>query len=189
MIGGNSDREYFFAPDNISKHITEQTCEHCNSYNMLRLTRHLFSWKPEGALFDYYERTHFNHILAQQNPSTGMFTYMTPLMSGAAREFSRPTEDFWCCGFRHREPRQAWRVHLLGRRFRKRQHAVRESLHPRRSHVACARGEAQAGDRISFTGQATLRFASLGKGGRFALALRIPSWATDATVSVKGWPA
>lgn len=31
VIGGNADREYFFEPDQISRHITEQTCEHCNS--------------------------------------------------------------------------------------------------------------------------------------------------------------
>src|SRR4029078_6346615 len=52
---------------------------------------------PNGALFDSYERPHFNHVLAQQHPVTGMFTYMMPLMSGAAREFSKPTDDFLCC--------------------------------------------------------------------------------------------
>ncbi|MEQ1518608.1 MAG: beta-L-arabinofuranosidase domain-containing protein, partial [Usitatibacteraceae bacterium] len=64
VIGGNADREYFQAPRSISKHITEQTCEACNTYNMLRLTRHLFTWRPEAALFDYSERAHLNHILA-----------------------------------------------------------------------------------------------------------------------------
>jgi hypothetical protein len=35
--------------------------------------------------------------LAQQNPATGMFAYMVPLMSGSHREFSSPFDDFWCC--------------------------------------------------------------------------------------------
>lgn len=52
VIGGNSDREYFSEPRTVARHITEQTCEACNTYNMLKLTRHLFSWQPSGALFD-----------------------------------------------------------------------------------------------------------------------------------------
>lgn len=97
VIGGNADRESFQAPNTISKYITEQTCESCNTYNMLKLTRHLFGWNPSSAYFDYYERAHFNHILAHQNPKTGMFAYMIPLMSGMARDWSNEFNDFWCC--------------------------------------------------------------------------------------------
>lgn len=97
VIGGNADREYFQTPRTISRHITEQTCESCNSYNMLKLTRYLYAEQPKAAYFDYYERTHLNHILAQHHPQSGMFAYMVPLMSGAHREFSTPFDDFWCC--------------------------------------------------------------------------------------------
>lgn len=97
VIGGNADREYFQAPRTVSKHITEQTCESCNTYNMLKLTRHLYTWMPDARYFDYYERAHLNHILAHQNPKTGMFAYMVPLMSGTHREYSSPFDDFWCC--------------------------------------------------------------------------------------------
>jgi DUF1680 family protein len=97
VIGGNADREYFQAPRSISRHITEQTCESCNSYNMLKLTRYLYKNSPDASYFDYYERTHLNHILAQHHPRTGMFAYMVPLMSGSHREFSTPFDDFWCC--------------------------------------------------------------------------------------------
>lgn len=97
VIGGHGDREYFFEADTIAKHLTEQTCEACCSYNMLKLTRHLYSWQPDAAYFDYYERTHLNHILAHQDPKTGMFTYMTPLMSGVPRAYSSEENDFWCC--------------------------------------------------------------------------------------------
>ena len=97
VIGGNSDREYFQQPNTLSKYITEQTCESCNTYNMLKLTRHLFAWSPSSHFFDYYERAHINHMLAHQNPRTGMFAYMIPLMSGTARSFSSEFNDFWCC--------------------------------------------------------------------------------------------
>jgi uncharacterized protein len=97
VIGGNADREDFQAPLSISKHITEQTCESCNTYNMLKLTRQLYAVHPRSEYFDYYERAHFNHIMAQHNPQTGMFAYMVPLMSGSHRQFSSPYDDFWCC--------------------------------------------------------------------------------------------
>ncbi|WP_386346117.1 beta-L-arabinofuranosidase domain-containing protein [Xanthomonas campestris] len=97
VIGGNGDREYFQQPDSISKFLTEQTCEHCSSYNMLKLTRHLYEWGPQAAYFDYYERTLLNHVMAQQHPRTGMFTYMTPMLAGEARGWSSPFDDFWCC--------------------------------------------------------------------------------------------
>src|SRR3546814_19344198 len=65
---------------------------------MLKLTRQLWTWEPDGALFDYYERAHLNHVMAAQNPATGGFTYMTPLMSGTERGYSTTDDDaFWCC--------------------------------------------------------------------------------------------
>ena len=97
VIGGNSEREHFGPPDHISTRITERTCEACNSYNMLKLTRHLYSWQPDSGLFDYYERIHFNHLLAHQHPETGMFVYFMPLSAGARRTYSTPEDSFWCC--------------------------------------------------------------------------------------------
>ncbi|WP_434213283.1 beta-L-arabinofuranosidase domain-containing protein [[Pseudomonas] boreopolis] len=97
VIGGNADREYFQQPDTIAAFLTEQTCEHCNSYNMLKLTRHLYQWTPQARYFDYYERTLHNHTMAAQHPGTGMFTYMTPMIAGGRREFSEKFDSFWCC--------------------------------------------------------------------------------------------
>src|SRR3546814_15835144 len=48
VIGGNADREYFFEPDTTAQHITEATCEPCNTYNMLKLTRPLWPLGPDG---------------------------------------------------------------------------------------------------------------------------------------------
>ncbi len=97
VIGGNADREYFQKPDSIAAFLTEQTCEHCNSYNMLKLTRHLYQWTPQARYFDYYERTLHNHTMAAQHPRSGMFTYMMPMIAGGAREFSERFDSFWCC--------------------------------------------------------------------------------------------
>jgi DUF1680 family protein len=97
VIGGNSDRENFQESGSLSRYITEQTCESCNTYNMLKLTRRLYAAEPNAAYFDYYERAHLNHMLAHQRPRDGAFAYMVPLMSGSAREWSEPFDSFWCC--------------------------------------------------------------------------------------------
>ncbi|WP_423604846.1 beta-L-arabinofuranosidase domain-containing protein [Sphingomonas sp. MS122] len=97
VIGGNSDHEHFGPPRKLAGRLDQQTCEACNSYNMLRLTRHLYGWNGDATYFDFYERTHLNHIMSQQDPATGMFTYFTALAPGMGRVHSSPTEDFWCC--------------------------------------------------------------------------------------------
>lgn len=97
VIGGNADREYFQAPRTTSQHLTEETCESCNTHNMLRLTRHLHAWTGDARYLDYYERAHLNHILAHQHPKTGMLAYMVPMRSGSRRAFSTPFDSFWCC--------------------------------------------------------------------------------------------
>ncbi len=96
-IGGDSDDEHFGPPDQLAHHLTAVTCETCNTYNMLKLTRHLFSWKPEVAYADYYERALYNQILASQEAGTGMFTYYVSLKPGHFRTYSTPTNSFWCC--------------------------------------------------------------------------------------------
>ncbi len=94
-IGGDSSDEHFEAPDKLS--LTVTTAETCNTYNMLKLTRHLFEWNPQVKYADYYERALYNDILASQEPATGMFTYYIALLSGHYRVYSTPTDSFWCC--------------------------------------------------------------------------------------------
>ncbi|WP_114783000.1 glycoside hydrolase family 127 protein [Botryobacter ruber] len=95
--GGNSDKEHFFEPGKISEHLTGNTSETCNTYNMLKVTRHLFTWTPDVKYADYYEQALYNHILGQQDPSTGMVTYFTPMKPGSYRLYSTPDQSFWCC--------------------------------------------------------------------------------------------
>jgi DUF1680 family protein len=97
VIGGDSDNEHFFAVTNFTKHLTPVTAETCNTYNMLKLTRHLFEWEPSAETMDFYERALYNHILASQDPDTGMFTYFVPMVSGHFKTYSTPTNSFWCC--------------------------------------------------------------------------------------------
>jgi DUF1680 family protein len=95
--GGNSDYEFFFQPDQISKHISRATTESCNTYNMLKLTRHLFTWTADAQYADYYERALYNHILASQERATVMVTYFIPYTSGSFKTYSNKENSFWCC--------------------------------------------------------------------------------------------
>jgi uncharacterized protein len=97
VIGGNSNYEYLGEPDKLNDRLSDNTCETCNSYNMLKLTRHLFAWEPDSKLFDFYERTLYNHILSSQNPENGMMCYFTPLRMGTHKEFSDRFNTFTCC--------------------------------------------------------------------------------------------
>ncbi|WP_242098440.1 glycoside hydrolase family 127 protein [Sphingomonas sp. CROZ-RG-20F-R02-07] len=185
VVGGNADREYFAAPDTIADHITEQTCEHCNTYNMLKLTRHLWSWHPDGALFDYYERAHLNHVMAAQDPATGGFTYMTPLMTGANRDYSTRDDDaFWCCVGSGMESHAKHGESIFWEGDRG---ALYVNLYIPAEAEWAARGASMALETAyPFEPVSTLRFTRL-RGGRFPVALRVPGWAQGrAAVSVNG---
>ncbi|MDP6546710.1 MAG: glycoside hydrolase family 127 protein [Phycisphaerae bacterium] len=94
--GGNGDNEYFGARDKRASRLG-CTTETCNTYNMLRLTRFLYGWKPRAAYFDYFERALYNHILASQNPETGMTVYKGYLSMPGRKSFCSPLGSFWCC--------------------------------------------------------------------------------------------
>jgi DUF1680 family protein len=97
VTGGNSDNEFFFEPDQISKHLSRASTETCNTYNMLKLTRHLFTWTADVKYADYYERAIYNHILASQEQYTGMVTYFLSYVPGSFKTFSDKDNSFWCC--------------------------------------------------------------------------------------------
>ncbi|HTL16088.1 MAG TPA: beta-L-arabinofuranosidase domain-containing protein, partial [Patescibacteria group bacterium] len=97
VIGGHSDGEMFSPKEHLSQALGRNTTETCNTYNMLKLTRHLFCWDPKADYADYYERALYNHILASQNPVTGMMCYYVPLRSGSRRDYNTPNDSFWCC--------------------------------------------------------------------------------------------
>jgi len=97
VIGGHSDGERFTPKEKLSEALGPDTTETCNTYNMLKLTRHLFCWEPRAEYADYYERALYNHILASQDPQTGMMCYYVPLRSGSRKRYNDPVNSFWCC--------------------------------------------------------------------------------------------
>jgi DUF1680 family protein len=98
-IGGNSNGEFFQTPDSIAGQLSDTTCEVCNTYNMLKLSRQLFFTDPAQTRYmDYYERGLFNQILGEQDPQSahGFVTYYTPLRPGGIKTYTNDYNNFTC---------------------------------------------------------------------------------------------
>ena len=94
-IGGNSNYEHFGTM--TEEVLGTQTCETCNTYNMMKLTEQLYSWEHKAEYMDYYEKALFNHILASQDPDSGMKTYFMATKQGHFKVYSTKEDSFWCC--------------------------------------------------------------------------------------------
>ncbi|MCX7714859.1 MAG: glycoside hydrolase family 127 protein [Clostridia bacterium] len=95
VFGGNSNFEHFGKLD--TEPLSTQTCETCNSYNMLKLSRMLFLQEQDSKYFEFYENALLNHILASQDPETGMKTYFMATTPGHFKVYCSPYDSFWCC--------------------------------------------------------------------------------------------
>jgi DUF1680 family protein len=183
VIGGNSNGEYFQTPDAIAGQLSDNTCEVCNTYNMLKLTRQLFFTDPTRAEYmDYYEQALFNQILGEQDPNSshGFVTYYTPLRAGGIKTYANDYNDFTCDHGSGMESQTKFAdsiyfyagetlyVNLFipsvltwpGRGITVRQDTTFPS---------------SSGTRLTFTGS-----------GHVALKIRVPKWTSGATIKVNG---
>ncbi len=97
-FGGNSRREFFPSTAACSDFVNDvEGPETCNTYNMLKLTEHLFRAKPRATYIDFYEQALFNHILSSQHPGHGGYVYFTPARPQHYRVYSSPNQAMWCC--------------------------------------------------------------------------------------------
>lgn len=95
--GGNSMGEYLSVPDKLSDRLGTNTCETCNTHNMLKLTQYLYEWTGDAQYLDYYERALYNHILASQHPVEGRVCYFLSLGMGTMKGFGNKENNFTCC--------------------------------------------------------------------------------------------
>ncbi|HEY4306085.1 MAG TPA: beta-L-arabinofuranosidase domain-containing protein [Gemmatimonadaceae bacterium] len=95
--GGHGLAEYFGPPDQLSPRVDGRTCESCNVYNMLKLTRRLFSFSPDAHFADFHERALYNHYLASIDPTDARTSYMVPVGRGVQQEYQNLQRDFTCC--------------------------------------------------------------------------------------------
>jgi DUF1680 family protein len=94
--GGTSNGESWHEPDAISTQLGPAAEECCCSYNMMKLTRHLFGQQPDAKFFDYYERLLFN-VRSGTQDRNGMLMYYVSLRPGLYKTFGTQFDAFWCC--------------------------------------------------------------------------------------------
>ena len=95
--GGTSNAEGWQTdPGKFADQLGPAAEECCCGYNMMKLTRHVFSWTGEPAAMDYYERALFNSRLGTQD-SEGMKMYYLSLYPSLWKTFGKRFDSFWCC--------------------------------------------------------------------------------------------
>src|SRR5262249_46651517 len=169
--GGNSEEEHFRPPGELSTRPTDNTSETCNTYNMLKLTRHLITWEPKAGYAEYAERALFNHILASTEPGTGMKCYYMPL-TGMAKEYSTPFDSFWCCvgtGWEN-PPRYTDSIYFHDADALYVNLFLASKLNWKEKAVTITQ-------ETRFPEEDVTHLKIGGKGGRFALKVRRPAWA------------
>lgn len=171
--GGNSNYEYLGPQDQLNDHLTDNTMETCNTYNMLKLTRHLFSLQPDARYMDFYERGLYNHILASQDHDNGMMCYFVPLRMGTRKEFSDSFHTFTCCVGSGMENHVKYGESIY---FEGADGSLYVNLYipsrlnwKRRGLVLEQESNLPADDQVAFT-------IHTGKAARFPLRLRKPRW-------------
>ena len=185
VTGGNSASEHFRTPpDVLASELTDLSQETCNTYNMLKLTRQLFTWQAEPQYADYYERAFLNHILATPNPADGSPLYYLGMQSGQWKVHFVPHEGFFCCcgsglenfsklgdGFYFHNEQSLWVNLFFASEVNWREKGVtlrQETRFPD-----------EAGTRLTIQAKSP---------ARFTLNVRVPYWADAASVTVNGKP-
>lgn len=182
-IGGNSNGEYFQQPNAIAGQLSDHTCESCNSYNMLKLTRQLFFTNPARTDYlDFHEKALFNHILGAQNPSSshGHHCYFVPLRPGAIKTYSNDYNNFTCCHGTGMESNTKYQDSIY---FHAGQ-TLYVNLFIASTLNWAARGITIRQD-TTFPEAASSRLTITGS-GTFTLRLRTPVWSTGMQVRVNG---
>ncbi|XWS52490.1 hypothetical protein CRYUN_Cryun11dG0074600 [Craigia yunnanensis] len=101
--GGTSVSEFWSDPKRLASTLQTENEESCTTYNMLKVSRHLFRWTKEVAYADYYERALTNGVIGiQRGTEPGVMIYMLPQGRGVSKAISyhhwgTPFDSFWCC--------------------------------------------------------------------------------------------
>jgi DUF1680 family protein len=168
-------------PDTLGSHLGPAGQECCCSYNMLKLTRHLYGWQPHARWMDYYERLLWN-VRAGTQDADGMLMYYVPTAAGAWKTFGDQYNCNWCCTGTGAEEyaKLVDTIYFHGERGPYVNHFVASELRWPERRVRLVQETSfpeEAGSRITvYTEEKTA----------FALHIRAPHWAHGIGLSVNG---
>jgi len=181
--GGTSEHEHWHGANELP--LSDFTQETCCTYNMLKLTRHLFCWAPTAQYADHYARALWNSILSTPNPQPGMTMYFVPLAPGRWKMYNLPNDSFWCCtgtGLEnHAKYGDSIYFHNANRIF------VNQFI---ASEVHWKEKNLKVRQETSFPEQQSTRLiVKTPKPARFSMRIRVPYWITEGfAVKLNGKP-
>ena len=184
--GGHGKDEYWREPDKLGRIVDGRTSESCNVYNMLKLTRQLFAFKPSVEQAEFHERALFNHVLGSMDPNDGSTCYMVPVgRSERGKEYGDMKRSFTCCvgsGMESHALHGAGLYYESGDRFWVNIYASSTAVWESAGVNLKADTDFPEGERATFTFTAKSPKS-------FTLALRRPAWAGEGfAVTVNGAP-
>lgn len=160
--------------------------ETCATYNLLKLSRQLFLFNPDGKYMDYYERALYNHILASVAENDPGNTYHVPLNPAARKQFGNARMDgFTCCNGTAIESHTKLQDTIY---FHSADH---KELYV---NLFVSSELKWAARKVTVTQQTDFPYTDKTKltvkgSGSFALKVRVPSWATRGfNVTINGQP-
>ena len=182
-IGGNSVNEHFLAAANGNRYIDQPDGpESCNTNNMMKFSEMLFDRTSDAKYVDFFEQAMWNHILSTQDPKTGGYVYFTTLRPQGYRIYSEPNKGMWCCVGTGMENHSKY-GHFIYTHDGKKTLFV-NLFTP--SKLVSKNFVVTQETQFPFSNTTTL---TIGKSGRYTLALRHPAWAAKGfAVAVNGSP-
>lgn len=180
-IGGNSVNEHFLAAANANRYIDQPDGpESCNTNNMMKFSEMLFDRTSDAKYVDFFEQAMWNHILSTQDPKTGGYVYFTTLRPQGYRIYSKPNAGMWCCVGTGMENHSKY-GHFIYTHDGKKTLFV-NLFTP--SKLVSKNFVVTQETQFPYSNTVTL---TIGKSGRYTIALRHPSWAgSDFSVTVNG---
>ncbi len=145
--------------------------ETCCAYNLAKLTKDLNTFNPDDARYmDYYERVLYNQLVGSVNPEEYGVCYQYAVGMNATKPFGSETPQSTCCGGTGAENH----VKYQEAAYFVSDNTLWVALYlPTRARWAAK--------DVEFTQEcawpAESSAITIGKGGRFAMKLRVPSWA------------
>lgn len=182
-IDGNSVNEHFLAAANGNRYIDQPDGpESCNTNNMMKFSEMLFDRTSDAKYVDFFEQAMWNHILSTQDPKTGGYVYFTTLRPQGYRIYSEPNKGMWCCVGTGMENHSKY-GHFIYTHDGKKTLFV-NLFTP--SKLVSKNFVVTQETQFPFSNTTTL---TIGKSGRYTLALRHPAWAAKGfAVAVNGSP-
>jgi DUF1680 family protein len=146
--------------------------ETCCSYNLAKLTKDLNCYNPDDARYmDYYERVLYNQLVGSVHPEHYGVTYQYAVGLNAAKPFGNRTPQSTCCGGTGAEN------HV---KYQEAAYFVSDNTLWVGLYLPTEANWEEKGVRLrqECSWPAESSVITIEEGGRFAMKLRVPYWAT-----------